>query len=141
MSIGVFDEKDHRPTRKDIERALGAKRALFEQLMVCMNAVYQMKGEWTYGGKNFGWNIWYRKSGETLLNLFPQKGYLVAQVVLGKEHVEKASALTPGANVKDVFSRAPQFHDGRWLYIPVRTKRDVVDVQALVQLKRKPNMK
>jgi hypothetical protein len=141
MSIGVFIEKDRRPKRKDVESSLGAKFDLFGQLTAFMDEAYQMKGEWTYGGKNYGWNIWYGKSGKTPLNLFPQKGHPVAQVVLGMEQVEKASALTLGAHVKDVYSRAPQFHDGRWLYIPVRTKRDVIDNQALIQLKRKPDVK
>jgi hypothetical protein len=139
MSIGAFVEKDHPPTRKALERVLGAKQALFEQLAVFMDTAYHLKGEWTYGGKKYGWNIWYRKSGKTLLNLFPQKGGPVAQVVLGREQVQKASALTLGAHVQDVFSRTPQFHDGRWLFIPVRTRRDVKDVQDLVQLKRKPD--
>lgn len=138
MSVGIFGEKEGPPAPKDIDRALGAKRELFRQLTAFMDAMYRMKGDWAYGGKNYGWNIWYRVSGKTLLNLFPQKGFFVAQVVLGKEQVEKASGLTLGANVKDVFSRAAQFHDGRWLYIPVRTKRDVKDVQELIQLKRKP---
>ncbi len=138
MTVGIFVEKEGPPARKDVDRALGAKRDLFRQLTAFMDAAYRMKGEWTYGGKKYGWNIWYRISGKTLLNLFPQKGYFVAQVVLGKEQVEKASGLTLGPNVKDIFSSAPQFHDGRWLFIPVRTKRDVKDVQGLVQLKRKP---
>ncbi len=139
MSIGIFVEKEGPPARKEIEGVMGAKWDLFRQLTDFMDAAYRMKGDWAHGGKNYGWNIWYRKSGKTLMNLFPQKGYFVAQVVLGKEQVEKASGLTLGANVKDVFTRAPQFHDGRWLYIPVRTKRDVKDIQELVQLKRKPN--
>ena len=138
MSVGIFVEKEGPPAQEDVDRALGSKRELFRQLTAFMDAAYRMKGDWAYGGKNYGWNIWYRKSGKTLLNLFPQKGFFVAQVVLGKEQVEKASGLTLGANAKEVFTRAPQFHDGRWLYIPVRTKRDVKDVQNLVQLKRKP---
>ncbi len=138
MPVGFFLDKDHSPTRKEMDRAMGAKAGLFRMLWDFMKQAYGMEGEWSYGGKNYGWNVWYRKSGKTLVNLFPQKGYLVAQVVLGKEQVEKAADLPLGKTVRAVFDRAPQFHDGRWLYIPVKTKRDTKDVQTLILTKRKP---
>jgi hypothetical protein len=141
MGTGIFLEKEHRPSQGEIARTVGGKWELFRALAAFLRQNYQLDGELNYGGRNYGWNFWYRKSGKTLVNLFPQKGFLVAQVVLGKEQVEKGSMLALGKNVKDVFSRAPQFHDGRWLYIPVKSKRDVRDVQALILLKRKPSGK
>ena len=103
-----------------------------------MKKNYRLDGDMSYGGRSYGWNLWFRRSRKTLLNVFPQKGYLVAQVVLGKEQIERAASLKLGRRVAEVFSKAPQFRDGRWLYVPVKTKRDVEDVQALVTLKRKP---
>ncbi len=141
MAVGFFLEKDHKPSSKEIQQIVGKRWVLFRMLMDFMRGQYQMKGEWSFGGKNYGWNYWYRKSGKTLLNLFPQKDYFVAQVVLGKQQVEAASALSLGKNVACVFSRAPQFHDGRWLYIPVKSKRDATDVLKLICLKKKLNPK
>jgi hypothetical protein len=138
MGVGLFLDKEHRPTGKEIERALGKRYALFQALVVFMKRSYQLEGDWNYGGKNYGWNLWFRKSGKTLLNLFPQDGYPVAQVVLGNQLVENAGPLKLGKHVQDVFSKAAQFFDGRWLYIPVKTAKDAADVQALVALKRKP---
>ncbi len=40
--------------------------------------------------------------------------------------------------VAEVFAGALQFHDGRWIYAPVKTAKDVKDIQDLVALKRKP---
>jgi hypothetical protein len=138
MGVGILLEKGHPPSRKEMERVVGPKAALFRALLDFMSASYQLEGERNFGGKNYGWNLWYRKRGKTLVNVFPQKGYFVAQVVLGKEQVEKVSALTLEKNVQGVFRQAPQYHDGRWMYIPVKTKRDVQDVQSLIRLKRKP---
>jgi len=42
-----------------------------------------MPDEFSFGGKNYGWNIWYRKSGKSLVSLYPQEKSIVAQVVLG----------------------------------------------------------
>ena len=139
MSIGIFVDKKHWPSKKEIERVLGKKWDLFTALTAFLRENYPWKGELNYGGKNYGWNVWYGKSGKTLVNIFPQEGYLVAQVVLGKEQVEKAPTLELGRNVKDVFSRAPQFHDGRWLFAPAKTKQDLKDIQTLIRLKRKPS--
>lgn len=138
MSVGTFLDKEHRPTEKEIKRALGKRYGLYKALIDFMKRSYQLDGELSYGGKNYGWNLWFRRSGKTLLNLFPQDGFCIAQVVLGKEQIEKAKVLKLGKRVAEVFSKASQFHDGRWLYAPVKTAKDAKDIQDLVALKRKP---
>ena len=97
-----------------------------------------MPGELTFGGKNYGWNIWYRQSGKTLVSLYPQQGYFVAQIVLGKDQVEKIFQLKLGKNVRTVFEQTPQLHDGRWLFVKVKTEKDVKDIQELLQVKKRP---
>ena len=62
----------------------------------------------------------------------------VAQIVLGNAQVEQALALELGEAVGTLLRETPQFHDGRWLFIPVRTARDAVDVKQLLQVKRRP---
>lgn len=138
MSIGAFLDKDMPPSPQDILEALGGQRALWEQLIQFLGENYQLPGELNYGGKNYGWNLRYRKSGKTLLTLYPQQGYCVAQIVLGKAEVEQALALKLGKNVQTCLVETPQLHDGRWLFIKVRTARDVKDVQQLLQIKRRP---
>jgi hypothetical protein len=124
MTVGLFLDKDHRPTGKEIRRALGKRHGLFQALIDFMKRGYQLEGEWNYGGKNYGWNLWFRRGGKTLLNLFPQDGFPVAQVVLGRDQVVKARSLKLGKHVADVFSKAAQFHDGRWMYASVKTAKD-----------------
>lgn len=97
-----------------------------------------MPGEFSFGGKNYGWNMWYRKSGKSLVSLYPQQGRLIAQVVLGKAEVEKAEALTLGEHVGKVFRETPQLHDGRWLFIPLLSAADVDDVEQLMLAKKRP---
>jgi len=58
-----------------------------------MKRNYPLDGELSYGGKSYGWNLWFRRSGKTLLSLFPQDGFCVAQVVLGKEQIERAGRI------------------------------------------------
>jgi len=138
MSIGVFTNKEHQPTPHEIRDALGSRRALWDNLMQYIADTYQMPGELTFGGKNYGWNVWYRRSGKTLVSLYPQRGHFVAQIVLGREHVEQALRLNLGKNVRTVLEETPQLHDGRWLFIKVRIGKDVKDIQQLLQVKKRP---
>jgi len=138
MSIGVFDDKEHQPTLQEINDALGSCQPLWQQLLQFIADNYQLSEDLSFGGKKYGWNIWYRKSGKTLVSLYPQKAYFVAQIVLGNDQVEKAYQLKLGRTVRTVLEETPQLHDGRWLFIKVRTKKDVNDVQALLQIKRRP---
>ncbi len=138
MAIGIFTDKTHPPSNEELSEALGSKQPLWEALARFIEASYQLPSEFSYGGKNYGWNLWYRRSGKSLATLYPQKESFVAQVVLGKEQVEKALNLELGENVGKVLRDTPQFHDGRWLFIPVTTERDVEDIKQLILLKKRP---
>jgi hypothetical protein len=138
MAIGLFLDKEQQPVEAEVFEALGSKQPLWKGLTQFIADNYPIPGEWNFGGKNYGWNLWYRKSGKTLLTLFPQKGYFVAQIVLGRDQVEQALTLKLGTNVGTVLTETPQLHDGRWLFIKVKTAKDVKDVQQLLQVKRQP---
>jgi len=138
MTIGLFADKEYQPTLTAVLEVLGAKRPLWEGLTQFIADNYPIPGEWNFGGKNYGWNLWYRKSGKTLVTLYPQKGCFVAQIVLGGAQVEQALTLKLGKNVGTVLTETPQLHDGRWLFITVKTAQDVKDIQQLLQVKRRP---
>ncbi len=138
MTIGLFTDKEYQPTETAVLEALSSKQPLWKELTQFIADNYPIPGEWNFGGKNYGWNLWYRKSGKTLVTLYPQKGYFVAQVVLGKDQVEQALNLKLGKNVGTALTETPQLHDGRWLFIKVKTARDVKDIQQLLQVKRRP---
>lgn len=138
MSISAFDDKEHRPTLQEINDTLGSRQPLWQQLLQFIADNYQLPEDLSFGGRKYGWNIWYRRSGKTLVSLYPQKEYFVAQIILGKDQVEKAYQLKLGKNVRTVLEETPQLHDGRWLFIKVRSKKDVNDVQELLQIKKRP---
>jgi hypothetical protein len=138
MAVGYFLEKTHEPTQEEILAALGASAPLWQALLDFIATSFAIPPVFSFGGKNYGWNLWYKKSGKALTSLFPQKDYFVAQVVLGKDQVEKALALELGDKVGRLLRETPQFHDGRWLFIPVSDQVDLLDVEKLLLLKRKP---
>jgi hypothetical protein len=139
MTVGSLLDKAQQPTPQDIQKTLGAAWPLWEEITRFLSQAYpEIPPELSYGGKKYGWNLWYRKSGKSLLSLFPNNGYFVAQIVLGNAQVEQALALDLGETVGRLLRETPQFHDGRWLFIPVRTERDAEDAKQLLQVKRQP---
>ena len=139
MTVGSLLDKTQQPTPQDIQRTLGTAWPLWEDLTRFLAEAYpEIPPDLSYGGKKYGWNLWYRKSGKSLLSLYPQEGYCVAQIVLGNAQVEQALQLELGEAVGTLLRETPQFHDGRWLFIPVRTERDAEDVKQLLQVKRRP---
>ncbi len=138
MSIGFFIDKNHPPSSKELNDALGPIHPLWEGLLQFIETHYQMPGELSFGGKKYGWNLWYRKSGKSLVTLYPQEKSFVAQVVLGKVQVEKAMGLSLGETVGRMLRETPQLHDGKWLFIPVAGESEVQDVEQLLLVKKKP---
>jgi hypothetical protein len=138
MAISYFVDKGHPPEAEEVNGVLGTARTLWTQIVEFIATSYLMVGDMTYGGKNYGWNLWYRKSGKSLASLYPQENAYIAQIVLGREQVEKALTLSLGDNVRSVVHETPSLHDGRWLFIKITTETDVKDVEQLLLLKKRP---
>jgi hypothetical protein len=138
MSIGIFIDKDHQPTTEEVSRVHGSRQPLWARLAQFISDNYQMSGDLVYGGQKYGWNVRYRKGGKTLVNLYPQQRYFVAQIVLGKDQAQQASALNFGKRARQVFDDASQLHDGKWLFIEVRSQQEAKDIEQLLQIKKRP---
>ena len=138
MAISYFVDKSYPPKVAEVDKVLGTARHLWSQIVEFIATNYMMTVDFTYGGKSYGWNLWYRKSGKSLASLYPQENAFIAQVVLGREQVEKALTLSMGENVRHVLHNTPSLHDGRWLFIKITTETDVTDVEQLLLLKKRP---
>jgi len=136
--MGIFTDKEHEPTRKEIAQALGQTSSLWEELIQFISDNYQMEGEFIHYGKKYGWTRRYRKSGKALTSLFPAKGYFVAQIVLNPPQTEKALGANLSKSTLQMIKEAKAYHDGRWLWIKVASKQTLKDVKQLLLIKRKP---
>jgi len=138
MSIGIFTDKEHAPTQDEIRAALEPAFPLWDRLVRFIEGTYDLAGELSFGGRKYGWNLWYRKSGKSLASLYPQQAGFTVQIVLGREQVEKVAGLELGEHIRTVFETTPQLHDGRWLFIAVQGERDVQDIEQVLLSKRRP---
>lgn len=135
-------DKNSPPTEEGIAACLGQQIAeCWSTLNRFIQTTYEVEPELKFGGKNYGWELSYRKGGHPLCDLYPENGAFTALVILGGK--EAAAALNCldafGTNVRACVENTPAFHDGRWLWIRVQAARDVEDVEHLLTIKRKPS--
>ncbi len=135
MSISAFPDKNCPPTMAEVYAVLGSKRPLWERLERYLAENTRYTGELKHYGKSYGWMVWYRRSGKTLVSLYPQQEGLTVQIVLTLAQVERAQALDLAEAARRTLEDTPQLRDGRWLFIPVSSQRDVEDVERLVDIK------
>lgn len=136
----MLDDR-HEPGEQEIIAAIG-EGELWQDLRKHIDQSYDFEPELTFYGKKYGWTIRYRKSGKTLISLFPEHGAFTALVVLGKKEVVKvAGALGEFSSAtRDLIASTKQLHDGIWLWIRVLEASQVEDVKQLLAAKRRPNL-
>jgi len=131
----------HSPDEKEISDFIqdsGAVEA-WKELRTFLRDSYDMTPEMIFDKKQ-GWDVRYRKSGETLVTLTPEKGYVRILLILGREESAKALSMQNELSSKmyKLIEDTKQLHDGRWLWIRLYSARDAEDVKKLLPLKRKP---
>ncbi len=135
MAISAFSDREHPPSYIEVCEVLGTRQELWMRLNEFMLDYYGIPGEWKYYGKSYGWIIWFRKGGRTLVSFYPQSEGITVQLVLGEQHIPQALNLKLSAKIRQIIQETPQLHDGRWLYLPVRTEREAQNVEDLILIK------
>ncbi|MFX1539788.1 MAG: DUF3788 family protein, partial [Promethearchaeota archaeon] len=101
---------------------------------------YDLLTETIYYGDRYGWVVRYRKSGRTIVSLFPERNSFSFLIVYGKKEIDKFSAkeseFLPA--ILDVFQNTKKLHDGKWLWIRVMDLTTFEDLKKLIAIKRKP---
>ena len=138
MTPTVFMDPGHAPTDAEIAASLGPAARFWDALTTQLAGAYGIEPTLVPPSRNYGWDLKYRKGGQTLVSLTPDHDSFTALVVLGAKETEAARELDLGEHVRAVFEEARQYHDGRWLFVSVASERDVDDVMRLLRLKRRP---
>lgn len=137
MSIGSFVDGKRKPTMREIRATLSGKAQLWDELVDHFVKEHGVRGDLSYGGAKYGWFLGFRKGGRPLADLYPGVNAFTVQIVLGKIATQDALTLRFGKHVQEVFESARQLHDGRWLFVQVRSRRDLEDVRLLIDTKAK----
>jgi len=136
MSIGAFNQRECPPKETEILAAVGQAFDSWNELSRWMHESLSAQHDLKYMyGKKYGWALRFQKSNALLSALYPtQKGF-AAQVILNRAALDQASHLKLGKSAKQAIDQAHLYAEGKWLFIPVVSKRDADDVKRLLKLK------
>ncbi len=135
MAVGVYTDKQHLPTNREIVAALGKASDHWRECIGFVEEQFHAKGDWRYYGKNHGWALRFKKGGRALVSLYPSKGVFTAQMILSEGVVKKSRNLRLGPSSRAAIDRATPYPEGRWVFVAVGSKRDLRDVENLLLLK------
>ncbi len=115
----------------------------FLSYRVAIEDAYEMETFWDKGFGEWRYEYKYRRGGKTLCTFYFKQDVLCLLVVLGKAEREKFEAAAEhfGDDLRMLYEQTATYHDGKWLWIPLKDEALVADVMRLLALKRRPNRK
>ena len=132
MSKGIFTDKSHEPTEKEVFEFISSAKPLWDSLISFIENNYKIKGEFKFYGKNFGWALRYRKSGKVLISIYPGKDEFMVQIILNGKEVENALKLDITPETKKIIIEKPPIHEGKWIYLKVTPNTSLTDIESLI---------
>jgi hypothetical protein len=139
MSVGLFTDKNHRPTDAEVREAIGRRLSTWQELIHFVREKYRVQEEFKFlYGEPYGWGLRFSTKGKLLTSLYPVQGGFTVQIILRPEAVETAQRMKMGRNVNRAIARAKPWPNERWLFIPVESEKDFRDVQQLLALRVEP---
>lgn len=141
-------DKNAQPSDRDMTDVIGQPLAeAWTALRHFIVNTYNIDPSLQYGGKRYGWNLQHRKGGRPLCEMYPENGSFTALVVLGSKELQQAldKLESFGPTVRQALLDTPRYHDGCWMYMritdPSTCEQDVIDIEQLVLIKKKPPKK
>lgn len=141
-------DKHNPPSDDDMINVIGSPLAdAWIRLRVFLSETYEIEPVLQCGGPKYGWNLQYRKGGRPLCEMYPEHGSFTAMVVLGAKELQQALERIEsfGELISAYLLNSPRYHDGCWMYMrlsnPLTAHQDVLDIQELILIKKKPPRK
>jgi len=100
---------------------------------------YDLTEEWYIGGKCY--ELKFRKSGKTIVSLFPKKENIGIMIIFGKSEREKFENQKAGFSEAITFDydNAKTYHDGKWVMWQLPNKDLTDKLIEIISTKRKPD--
>ena len=135
MSYGIFIDKNYIPDPDSIEFALSKKYKIWKSLETFIDTNYKSKNELKYYGKNYSWAKRYKKSGKSLISIFPNNKFFTALIVLNENQAKEAIAANIKEETRSYIESANPYFDGRWIFLKIKTIKDYNDLIKLIRIK------
>ncbi|WP_339218385.1 DUF3788 domain-containing protein [Paenibacillus sp. FSL H8-0332] len=132
------------PTNEELISLLG--QSLFDvwtKLTHLVETKYDMEHLWNSGGKRWTYEYKYRRGGKTLCTLYAKEDAFGFLIIFGKDERVKfeADRNNYSLEVQRVYDESTTYHDGKWMMFELKDTSLFCDMEKLLRIKRKPNIK
>lgn len=131
------------PSGETLREYIGTAADVFYELQRYVDTDYGFEALWDYSAKRDRYEYKYRRGGKTLVTFYIERGALNVLLVYGKaerERFENARGeFSP--SIVWLYENTRQYHDGKWLLIPLKDKSRNEEIKKLIRIKRKPKNK
>jgi len=124
------------PGDAELKRRLGPAWPAYAALLA---AAADLRPEWKYYGAKYGWNLKLFKGSRNLCFVNQYEGEFVVAFLFGERDIPRVLASGIGPALRDEFTTAKQYVEGRPLRVRVRTEAELPVVQQLLDIKRSPS--
>ena len=133
---GWFTARDEPPTHAGFRAILGRSVGAWDEFETYLADTYGLRGglHFMYG-ERYGWALQFRRGGRLILAMYPNRGHFTLQVILSRAQVEAATTMALPGSVTRALAAARPYPEGRWLFIPVRSREGARELRPLVALK------
>ena len=132
----AFAGKPKPPTDKELDKALGPARQLWNRLLAELAAELSLTDqEWNTSSPKLGWSLRVKSGDRIIVYLGPLEDCFRASFALGEKAVKAALASELPASVIEIVKSARKYAEGTAVRIDVRAPEDIDAVKKLVKAK------
>jgi hypothetical protein len=136
MSLSIFNDKAHPPSKTEIMDALGKRYSQWIDLVQHFHDhITPVSETWKNYGKSSGWTLLLRHNDRTIFYLFPNKGYFTVLFVFGEKAVNAAKEADLPDELLQLILHAKSFEEGRSFQVEVKGEKDIDLVKKLIKIK------
>ncbi len=136
MSVSIFNNKLKEPDEKQLADGLLDSKKYLDRICDFIRNVYvDLKPEWKYYGKNYGWLLKLLNKKRNVLFIVPYEGYFRAVFTFGDKAVNSVMASKLPKKIKDELINARKYAEGRSVSFDVRSDEQMDSIFQLIRIK------
>jgi hypothetical protein len=136
MALSIFDDKLKIPEEKDLIKVLEKTYKQWNEIKEFLAKEYsEVKEEWKYVGKNYGWGFRLRDDKRVIVYLTPCEGYFKFSILFGGTATTEALSSDISRETKTNIESSKVYAEGRGIRIDVKDGKLIKDIEKLILIK------
>lgn len=135
MGTNAFVGSATQPSDAELSAALGAKRALWDELLEKLRALGIDAREWNSYSRKSGWALKVIRKQRVIVYLSPMRDGFRASFALGDRAVKEALAAKLPAKVLKVIREARRYAEGTPVRLEVKSDADLAAILKIATIK------